>query len=315
MSGQDKSEHDPRSFPASRERLIYVMPEEAIQALAADEMSLLDLWVVLWRNKWSVILITAAFSIAAVIYSLAATEWYRAEAVLAPADERSTQGLSGALGGLANLAGVSAGGNDSVEALAVLRSREFAASFIQDLNLLPVFSPEAMVSETAADRFDATQPDMRDAVKYFSDNVLRVTEDRETQLVTLAIEWTEPEIAADWANALVHRLNERMRQRSLLEAETNLAYLQTELGKTSVVTLQQSIGRLMEGELQKLMLARGNEQFAFKIIDPAQAPKMRSRPRRTLFVILAAFLGGAISLVVVLVRDAVRRAGGQFPTT
>src|SRR5690606_2767647 len=110
-------------------------------------------------------------------------------------------------------------------------------------------------------------------IRYFDDNVRSISEDDETGLVTLTVEWIDPEIAAEWANILVERLNERMRRRALLEAESNVGYLQEELAKTGVVTLQQSISRLLESELQKLMLARGNEEFAFRVIDRAQVPK------------------------------------------
>lgn len=276
------------------ERLVYVMPEEALQAFARDELSLLEVWRIFWLEKWTIILVTAAFAIGSIIYALIATEWYRAEVLLAPAEQSNTSSLSGTLGSLASLAGVSVSGTDSAEALAVLSSREFSRSFIEDLNLMPVFFDSTEI--------ESSDIDIRDGVKYFNDNVRTVSEDRDTSLVTLAIEWTNPTIAAEWANLLVERLNDRMRQRALSEAETNLVYLKEELGQTSIVTLQQSIGRLMETELQKLMLARGNEQFAFRIIDPAQVPKVRSRPARTLTVVIATFVGGLLAVLIVIAR-------------
>jgi hypothetical protein len=69
-----------------------------------------------------------------------AREWYRAEVLLAPADEKDSASLGGQLGGLAALAGVRVGsGGESAEAIAVLRSREFAREFIEDFDLLTVF--------------------------------------------------------------------------------------------------------------------------------------------------------------------------------
>jgi LPS O-antigen subunit length determinant protein (WzzB/FepE family) len=199
---------------------------------------------------------------------------------------------------------VSVGGGDSVEAIAILGSRKFSAEFIEDRNLLPVFFADAWdsASNDWLPEVEADRPDIRDAVRYFVDNVRSITEDRDSGLVTLAVEWTDPRLAEDWANALVQRLNDSMRQRALSEAEANVTYLQLELGKTSVVTLQQSIGRLMESELQKLMLARGNSEFAFRVVDPAQEPKVRSRPRRSLIVVLSTFVGGLIAVLLVMIR-------------
>jgi uncharacterized protein involved in exopolysaccharide biosynthesis len=102
------------------------------------------------------------------------------------------------------------------------------------------------------------------------------------------------------------RLNERMRAQALKEAETNVAFLQTELGRTSVVTLQQSIGRLLESELQKLMLARGNEEFAFRVIDAASPPKERVRPKRALIAVMGTVLGGLLAVFGVFLLHALR---------
>jgi len=294
------------------ERLVYVMPENAFGTPAEDEISLRELWNILWHGKWLIIGVTALFAVGSVAHALLAEEWYRSEVLLAPADEKSTSGLSGQLGGLAALAGVSVGGDDSAEVLAVLESREFAREFIEEFELLPVFF---------ADKWDAAagdwrgldpeaRPDIRNAVEYFHDNVLSVRQDRRSGLVTLAIEWTDPEAAALWADTLVRRLNARLRERALKEAEANVAYLQSELAQTSVVTLQQSIGRLLESELQKLMLARGNEEFAFRVIDSAAVPKDRVRPNRPLIAVLGTLVGGMLAVFAVFIRHALRSGRG-----
>lgn len=304
---QDLTKRKAKATGSSQERLVYVMPQEAIQAIANNEITLLEFWLVLWRRKWFIVGLTTLFAVASVIYALIATEYYRSDVLLAPAEPRSTPNIANALGGLANLAGVSVGSRNSVEPLAVLQSRKFIGDFIQGENLMPVFFPEEFVLDDRHDNEseDGDNPDLRDAVRYFKNNVFSVSEDRDTGLVTMAIEWTDPRVAADWATSIVRRLNDRMRSEALKSAETNIAYLQSEFSRTSMFTLQQSIGRLLEAEFQKLMLARGNEEFAFKIIDPAQVPKIRSRPRRTLTVILATFVGGIISVLIVLVYNSI----------
>jgi uncharacterized protein involved in exopolysaccharide biosynthesis len=239
-----------------------------------------------------------AFAAISIAYALTATKWYRAEVLLAPAEEVTASGLGGQLGGLAALAGVRVGGGSSAEPIAVLKSREFARAFIEDLNLLPLlFHEEWDKSEGVwLDDNPEEWPDIRDAIKYFHENVLNVTEARDGGLVTLAVEWTDANMAADWARELVVRLNERLRQRALREAATNVAFLQAELARTNVVTLQQSIGRLLESELQKLMLARGNEEFAFRVIDAASPPKDRVRPNLALIAVVGTMLGAMLAL-------------------
>jgi uncharacterized protein involved in exopolysaccharide biosynthesis len=262
-----------------------------------DEIDLWQLWDTIWSGRWLIIAITSLFAVGGVTYALIAQEWFRAEVVLAPADKKG--GMSGALsqlGGLASLAGVSIGGGDN-NPLAVLKSKDFAREFITDMKLMPV-----LLRDWRGDK----EPDIRDALKFFTEKVRTVTDDKKTGLVTLGVRWKEADTAALWANEMVKRLNDRMRNQALIEAERNVAYLQKEMAATSVVSLQQSMGRVLEGEMQKLMLARGNEQFAFKVIDRATPPKLRDAPKRALIAIVATLAGGFLGILAVFLRQALR---------
>jgi uncharacterized protein involved in exopolysaccharide biosynthesis len=257
--------------------VVYVSPGHALSGVADDRISLRQIWQILLRGKHIVIAVTAVFALASVAYALLAEEIYRAEVLLVPAKEQSTPMIGGQLGGLAALAGVDVGGGNEVEAMAVLQSREFARDFIEDLDLLPMF----FASEWAAEdeRWRSTDPgeapDIRDGVKYFHKRVLKVSEDRSTG-------------------------------RALQEARTNVDYLQAEMARTTLFTLQESIGRLLETELQKLMLAKGNEEFAFKVVDPAVPPKQRLRPKRAMTAIIGTLLGGLLGIFAVLLIHAGR---------
>jgi uncharacterized protein involved in exopolysaccharide biosynthesis len=264
-----------------------------------DEIDLWELWDTIWSGRWLIIAITSVFTMGGVAYALLAQEWYKADVVMAPADAK--QSMSGALaqfGGLASLAGISLPGAGEQAPVAVLKSKEFARAFITDLNLMPEFLKDAEESGKPLD--------IRDAVRVFDTSVRTITEDKKTGLVTLSIRWKDPDTAAEWANILVQRLNDRLRQQALTESERNVAYLQREMAATSVVSLQQSMGRVLEGEMQKLMLARGNEEFAFKVIDRATPPKLRESPKRSLIAIVSMLAGGFLGVLVVFLRKAIQ---------
>ncbi len=302
------SEGTPR--PESAERVVYVMPDDASWRSNDDAIDLANLWNVLWRSKRLIIVATAVFAIASIAYALTLTHWYRSEVLLTPAvEEPVNTGIAGQLGSLAGLAGISVGGGgNSVEALAILRSRDFTRAFIEEQGLLPVLFAEDWDAENQRwlDEDPEQWPDYADAVRYFNNDLSEVSENRETGLVTVAVEWTDPELAALWVDLLVKRLNDYMRARALQQAKSNVDYLQLELSTTSVVALQQAIGRLLEREHQKLMLARGNEEFAFRVIDSAEVPEIPSRPNRRLMVIVATLFGGLVSVFFVLARYFVR---------
>jgi LPS O-antigen subunit length determinant protein (WzzB/FepE family) len=264
-----------------------------------DEIDLWQLWETVWSGRWLIIAITSLFAVGGVTYALVAQEWWRAEVVLAPADKKG--GMSGALSqlsGLASLAGVSVGGGGGNEPLAVLKSKDFARQFITEMNLMPVLLKDQKTE-------DGKAPDIRDALRIF-ETVRTVSDDKKTGLVTLSVRWKDADTAALWANELARRVNARLRAEALAEAERNVTYLQKEMAATSVVSLQQSMGRVLEGEMQKLMLARGNEEFAFKVIDKATPPKLRDAPKRALIAIVATLAGGFLGILAVFLRQAWR---------
>ncbi|MGA1384130.1 MAG: Wzz/FepE/Etk N-terminal domain-containing protein [Steroidobacteraceae bacterium] len=261
-----------------------------------DEIDLWELWETIWSGRVLIAAIAGVFTLGGVTYALLAQEWYKADVVLAPAEKKSISGALGQFSGLAALAGVDIPGASEQEPVAVLKSNAFSRAFIEDQKLLDVL--------LEGQSFDDA-PDIRDAVKTFNTNIRSVTEDKKTGLVTLSIRWKDPETAASWANLLVERLNDRLRNQALAESERNVAYLQREIAASSVVSLQQSMGRVLEGEMQKLMLARGNEEFAFKVIDRAVPPKQRDAPKRTLIALVSLLAGGFLGILAVFVRKAI----------
>ena len=273
-------------------------PQNSLPQAYDDEIDLWELWDTVWSGRWLIIAITSLFAVGGVAYALMAQEWWRADVVLAPADKKALPGALGQLGGLASLAGVNIGGGGNQEPLAVLKSKAFAREFITEQGLMPVLLKD--VKST-----DGKPLDIRDALREF-EKVRSVSDDKKTGLVTLGVRWKDPETAASWANALVKRLNERLRVEALAESQRNVDFLQKEMAATSVVSLQQSMGRVLEGEMQKLMLARGNEEFAFKVIDKAMPPKLRDAPKRALIAIVATLAGGFIGILAVFLRQAWR---------
>nr|NDG06194.1 hypothetical protein [Oxalobacteraceae bacterium] len=196
------------------------------------------------------------------------------------------------------MAGVNIGsGGGAAASLAVLKSREFAEEFIREQKLEKVL----------VDDFDdpAKKRDIRDALKVFLLETRVVSEDKKAGTVSLAIYWEDPVVAAAWANAYVAKLNATLRDQALDEAERNVKFLRQEMSNTDVVSMQQSVGRILEAEMQKYMLAKGADEFAYKVVDKASPPKLREWPRRALIVIFAALFGGILSTLIILLRSGV----------
>jgi uncharacterized protein involved in exopolysaccharide biosynthesis len=126
--------------------------------------------------------------------------------------------------------------------------------------------------------------------EFFKKNVRTVVTDPKTGLVTMTIKWTDPHIAAKWANDLVSLTNSYLQKKAIAESERNIAYLNGEAAKTDVLPVKQAIYTILQSEINKEMLARGNDEYAFKILDPAVPPERPSTPPAT-FLMAGAFIG------------------------
>ena len=256
------------------------------------EMDLFEIVRVLRVNLWTVIAVTLATVAIGVAYALLAPEKYRAQVVMTSAGQRSVPSALNQLGGIAALAGVSIGSNNLAVPVAVLKSNGLSREFIEEMK----------IEEDILSGVDNEDTDIRDAVFIFDSKIRQVYEDKKSGIVTLTIEWTDPVVAANWANGFVARLNDRMRHQALEEAERNVEFLRREMAGTDLISQQQSIGRVLEAEMQKLTLARGNKEFSLKILDPATPPKLRYSPRRALIVMLSGIFGFGMAVTLVIGR-------------
>jgi len=294
-----------------------------------DEIDLRELFATLWRGKWIVIATTIIFAAAGVFYALSKPNIYQSSVLIAPVqDEGGAGGLSGQLGGLASLAGISlgsGGSNQTVMARAVLQSRAFLTDFIHRHNLIiplmasdawdmesekwlinrEVYNPEA--GEWLTDEEGKSlKPTNWDMVKTFKENHLSMSSDEETGMVTLNIKSQAPPVAKDWAEKLVHDINEHMRAQDVEEAEARIAYLEEKLGDTNIAGMQQVFYQLIESETRTVMLTNAQDEYVFKTVDPAVVPQEKSEPKRALIAIVATMLGGMLGVFIVFVRAFVR---------
>ena len=283
-------------------------------AIEPDELRMLDLWDAILQNKILLAVFMLGFGVVSAVFAYRMPPVYQAEVLMSPAStdgRQSLAGLSGPVGGLISLAGIGGMGAESLreEALAVLRSRSFTVDFIEDQELLAVLFPSAWDDIAESWRDADTVPTSEDAYLLFDRQIRRVEQDNRTGLVKLAIEWTAPEQAAQWANLLVKRLNDQMRNRAINEAEQNLKYLEEQIELTSVVGVQQALYRLAEVELEKSMLANARREFAFRVIDPAVPPDMDRyvKPKRLFIVVAGLLLGTILGGLIATVRTLARR--------
>lgn len=292
----------------------YMYPPYQIEE---DTISLLDYWRVLVRYKVMIIVITVLATAGGIAAAYMMTPIYRAEVLLAPVSE-DEQGAMGAIasqfGGIASLAGINlgSGGGSTEQALATLKARSFIVPFIEEHNLMPVLFAHKWdgAAKSWISKSPAEVPTKEAAYEEFK-NILVISSDKKNGLVTVAIEWKNPQQAAQWVNALVARLNRHEKQLAIKETEQSIGYLKNELTKTSVLDLQQAIYRLLEAQTKKIMFANARDQYAFKVIDPAVVPEKKVKPNKKLIASLSFMSGLVISFVLAFAISAIKKQAAE----
>jgi uncharacterized protein involved in exopolysaccharide biosynthesis len=265
-------------------------------------------------RSWRMLLLgLVCGTIVGIVYFLAAPRLYESQALLNVENEaadRLSGMLSGQFGALASLAGIELGQGTGrrAEYLAILRSEGFATRFLRRQGLVePLLERKrrgvpGALKHLLFDRGATEASRTRDAVRYFHRRVLVVGEDKKTGLVTVAIRWHEPAEAARWANAFVQQFNDEVRSRDGRTAKSRLDFLHKESERNRTREIQQSIAKLMERELNTIMVTNVQTDYALRVLEPAIASPRNQpdRPRFSVSASLGAFAGLVIGLFLSL---------------
>jgi uncharacterized protein involved in exopolysaccharide biosynthesis len=282
-----------------------------------DEIDLLELIRTLlkaWKTIVGIIILCTGLAVAYALYS---PEVFKAETLLAPAQEEKSSASSalGQFGGLAAMAGISIPSDSNVEqVVATLNSRRFLRTYIKQNNLTPVLFDEIWDPINKAWKVPSVEdePTEQKAIESFK-ACLFVDEDKKSGLITLSISWKDPEVAAQWANDLVKQLNEQLRAQAIADSKKRVGYLEQELAKTTLQDMRAVLYNLLESEKQKAMLANVNEDFALEVIDPAVPPETREKPKRKLIVALGGVCGGFLGVFAVFFAQFLQKLKATNP--
>ena len=291
-----------------------------------EEIDLKELFSVLWASRILLLIVTLAFTATSVIYVLVTPNQYQATALLAPAQQNSG-GLSSALsqfGGLASLAGIDIGGIQDSEAriaLEVMRSRSFIEEFIKQSGIMvEVMAAKSWNEDDKRliiddDIYDVRRmkwirrppwgrdviPTLWEAYEVFTE-ILKVTENKKTGLVSVSIEYYSPYLAKQWVENYILATNLYLQQRKLERIDRNIGYLDEQIAATSVAEMREIFFTLIEEQVQSKMLVEASPDYAFAAVGEVMLPEEKSQPKRALIVLLGGLLGAMLSICLVLFK-------------
>lgn len=255
------------------------------------EIDLVALWWIVWDRRRLVGIITAVCTVTAVVLALTATPIYRGTVVVTEVRDTGLAGggLLNEVGGLASIAGLNLGQNaETAERQAILNSHHLIEEFVQTDGVMAALNANSKAPHN-----------VWFAAEVFRRGVLDIEQNKLKGTTTVTIDWTDPVVAARWANEFVALANKLMRDRAVEDSSRNIAYLADQVPRASSVDVQRAMYNVMEMETKRLMLAKGRVEYGFSVADPASVPQVRVSPKRTLMVlsgiVIGLFLGTLIA--------------------
>jgi uncharacterized protein involved in exopolysaccharide biosynthesis len=265
-----------------------------------DEISLLDLATVIVENLKLLIFGPLAAGIVALGISFLIPPTFTAKTTMIPPAQSSgggTAALLGQLGGFGALAGGAAGIKTPTDQyLAYLESNTLRDELIETFKL--------------RERYKAKyQQSARDTLK----GSVKATADKKSGLITIEVDDHDPKFAADLANDYVESLSRMIGRMTLAEAKARRELLEQQITEATQKSYQSPMVR--EGVIQSLIReyesARLDEKrdHPFVVqVDPAQAPELKSKPKKALIAIIATLATFFLLLIFVFVRQALQKA-------
>ena len=283
-----------------------------------NEIDLAELFSIIWNKKLFISIFTSIAALISVLYALYLPNIYTSSSLLAPTTEdNSLSSQLGSFSGLAGLAGVSLpAGTISNSQIAVKRIESFeffSKYFLPNIKLEDLMAVDEWDAKNNTVVYDDSEfnstsnewsrkPSDQKAYKEYK-RALSISQEELTGLVYLSMKHKSPVVAQNWVDTIIYNINECMREIDKQDAQNSIDFLNESLKNTNSQSIKVVFAKLMESQMQTLMLASSNEAYVFKTINSPIVPEDKSSPSRALICILGTLLGGILSILIVLFRN------------
>ena len=124
----------------------------------------------------------------------------------------------------------------------------------------------------------------------------------------MSVSDTSPYEAKVLVDLLIRDVDDLMRARTVAQANEARNFLLEQVEKTPLSDVRAMIYELIQGQVEKIMLATTRPNYIFNVVDAATVPYLRSAPNRVLIVALGLVLGIFSGALLVLLLHWVRQS-------
>jgi len=267
-----------------------------------DEISIIDLLTILGENKWKLFLVPFICACIAAIISLVLTPSYTAKAIYVNSSKPSNSSsqildqLGGSLGG--SIAGA-LGRNAGDALVGLLTSNAVRDQLIEKFDLQNYYKKKNL-EETRKVLF----------------NVVKVSSDKKSSLITIEVKDKDPEFAANLTNAHLEALRKLQKRLSKEEAQQRRDYFEQQIEVISQKPFRDPFIQtaLMNSLIRQYETARmdeSKESLVIQAVDVAIPPVQRSSPKRAMMVLITGAITFFLMLIWVFIRNVMKNAASK----
>lgn len=289
-----------------------------------DEVQIQKLLQNIWKGKKVLITLTIIFSIISVSYSLYLPNIYQSKALLNPVGDNTSSQDSSAIGGLANLAGISISSQSAGNSTKALKKLK-TLSFFEN-NILPnIFLPDLVAANSwdsennivlYNDKYNLeskTLLDIPSTQKSYKIFMKKLDVDKDSQgFITISVKHHSPYVAKEWTELIVNQLNQFFRTQDKQEAQASMDFLNVQIAQTSYTEIKEIIAQLLKQNIQKLTLIEANNFYVFSYLDPPIVEEEKLEPNRKSISILGAVFGFMLGLLIILLPNFFREKNNSI---
>jgi len=292
-----------------------------VQQDADDEINLLDLLIVLGKHKKMIVGVTFFVALLAIGSSLLMPKIYTATARILPPQQSqsSATALLNQLGGLAGMAGSSLGiKNPNDLYVAMLESRSLMEKIVKRFDLQKVYEQETMT----------------DTLKVLENST--AFNSGKDGVISVEVSDKDPQLAANIANAFIEELNTLMQTYSLTDASQKRTFFEQQLrqakdrltnaelvlDKTPNTSLeyldairnlkyQEAVWEIIAKQFEMSKMDEAKDFPLIQVLDKAIPPEKKSKPKRSLIVILATLVAFFLAVIWAFIKEALSRPGAN----
>ena len=292
---------------------------------ASNELDLRELFLFTLKKKYFLLILIFLFGISSTIIALTLPNIYTATTILAPTkQDNSLSAQLSSYSSLASLSGISIPNENTSkteEAIQIIKTFYFLHNLLhtekgkEDIIAVKkwdykknkiIYKKSIFDSENNKWVREVSYPKMQvpsnqEAYKAFM-RKLSITIDKKNQFVSISVRHHSPVVAKNWIELIVYNINESMRKEDMELSETYINFLNESQKSTNLQSLQEASSKLLENQMQTLMLASSSKAYIFKTIESPVVPEEKSAPNRPLILLLGLILGTIFSMFIISIK-------------